>query len=297
MRGSHLRQKLGATRPVRWFTDQPPVARAIAAVTRASLVQPSVAFAARELTGRRYTRTYRLRDGGLLVSLRHASTDASVLDEVFLARIYEPPAPVSERLAALDRPLRIADLGANVGLFGAFAFSRWPVAQVVAFEPHPGNAALVQEAIDANELADRWTLIAACAFTHDTRLPFTLDNFSDSHVGRSGDPAAADGTVLVAAVDVFERCGDADLVKIDIEGGEWALLADARLEQLPAAAIAIEYHPLMAPGSDTRALATAALERAGYTVAPVSHDARGNGMLWAWRAAEPAPLSGRPDPL
>jgi FkbM family methyltransferase len=274
---ARLRRSLGASPVVRRITDSQPIGRVIAAAAHGRLVRPSLAYTVRELSGAHRTARYRLRYGDRVVHLRHNTTDASILDEIFLQRIYEPPPAVDARLNALRRPLRIADLGANAGLFGAFAFERWPVARLLALEPHPQNAALLRRTIAANGLQDRWTLIEACAYTTDTRLPFAVGHFSDSHVRAGLGP----DDELVAAIDVFPLLADIDLIKIDIEGGEWALLADPRLPRAPATAIAIEYHPHLAPGPDARASAVAALTQAGYDVHEVFHDPRGHGMLWA----------------
>ena len=46
---------------------------------------------------------------------------------------------------------------------------------------------------------------------------------------------------------------EADLVKIDIEGGEWPILTDPRFAQLPTPALVIEYHPAGCPGPDPQA--------------------------------------------
>jgi FkbM family methyltransferase len=275
---------------VRAVTDSPPVGRLIAAGARGRLVHRSAAFAMRELSGARRTDGYRLRGSELTVHVRHNTTDSSILDEIFLRRIYEPPRAVEERLRALERAPRIADLGANVGLFGAFALTRWPGATLLALEPHPQNAALLRRTVAVNHLADRWSVLEACAYHADGQLPFAVDHFSDSHVlaasaadDGGGEPASA----LVDALDVFPLLKDIDLVKIDIEGGEWALLGDPRMAELGAVAIALEYHPHLAPGPDARAEATRRLQGAGYTVEDVFRDPRGHGMLWAWRQARP----------
>jgi len=75
----------------------------------------------------------------------------------------------------------------------------------------------------------------------------------------------------------------ADLVKVDIEGGEWDILLDPRFAQNPPRAIVLEYHPHLCPGDDPRAAAQEALARAGLSMAPIWHRADGYGMLWAWR--------------
>lgn len=286
-----IRRRLGASAFGRRVTDSPPVGRVIAACAHGRVVRPSFPYLVRELTNSGRTATYCLRESGLLVRLRHNTTDASILDEVFLQRIYEPPMAVSRRLVGLGRPLRIADLGANIGLFGAFAFGRWPVAHMTAIEPHPDNAVLLALTIDANELKGRWALTEACAAATGGKLPFTFVHFSDSRVSvSSSDHGRGEGAhlQLVESIDVFPLLNEIDLVKIDIEGGEWDLLSDPRLARLSATAIALEYHPHLAPGPDARAEAIGALKRAGYEVQPVSHDPRGHGMLWASRVARPS---------
>ena len=299
-----MRRRVGGWPLVRAITDLPPVGRTIAVSTHARLVRPALGYAARELSGDRRAHRYVLRCGDRVVFLRHNTTDASILEEIFAARIYQPPQPVQAALRGLGRPLRIADLGANVGLFGLFAFERWQCERLTAFEPHPENAALQRRTIAANRLQDRWRLIEACAFTADGKLPFARDHHSDSRMtadtlaSENGDPAhdtpapddpahSPDGRELVAAVDALPLLADADLLKIDIEGGEWALLADPRFAELPATAIAVEYHPHLAPGHDARAHARRELERNGFTALEVFHDPRGHGMLWAWRATGP----------
>jgi FkbM family methyltransferase len=279
-----LRRTVGSWDAVRRVTDNPTVGHAIAARTHGRLLRPSIAYTARELRGARRAAPYRLRSSGLVVYLRHNTTDASILDEIFLQRLYEPPAAVEGELRALARPLRIVDLGANIGLFGAFAFEHWPVARLTALEPHPANAALVRETIDANGLADKWSVIEACAWTKSERLPFAIQHYSDSRLVGPEEHEQTAASELVDAIDVFPLLSDADLVKIDIEGGEWTLLGDPRFARLRAPAVVVEYHPYLAPGADARDEATRALAQAGYAIEAIFHDPRGHGMIWGWHA-------------
>src|SRR5207248_5016744 len=84
--------------------------------------------------------------------------------------------------------------------------------------------------------------------------------------------------------DVFPFLVDADLIKIDIEGGEWEILADPRLEELRAVAIVLEYHPLYCANGDPEQVVRDSLRRVSYrTAAPIrGYDA---GMMWAWKPA------------
>ena len=68
--------------------------------------------------------------------MRHGTLDVVTLDEVFLARDYEVPPEVSERLG--DAP-SVLDLGANAGYFGLFVLGLRPGARITAVEPDPDN--------------------------------------------------------------------------------------------------------------------------------------------------------------
>ena len=48
---------------------------------------------------------------------------------------------------------------------------------------------------------------------------------------------------------MFPHLHDADLLKIDIEGGEWPLLTDARFGELKVPAIVLEYHAYDSPAA------------------------------------------------
>lgn len=172
----------------------------------------------------------------------------------------------------------IVDLGANIGLFGAFILGRFPDARVTGFEPEPSNAVLHRRTIAANDGAS-WELVEAAAATVDGTVQFTAGGSTTGHVG--------DGNLTVVSVDVFSYLEGVDLLKIDIEGAEWALLADPRFAGVSARAVALEYHPRGCPSSDARAAAHETLRAAGYDT--VDHDSpsfaglANQGMVWAWK--------------
>lgn len=183
---------------------------------RGVLVRNPVRFALNELRGEGTRGVYELRAAPVRIALRHATPDVLVLDEIFSQREYELPRQVREALASCPRP-RIVDLGANVGLFGAFVFGEYPEAEIVAVEADPENAAVHERTIAANP--DRsWYLIPAYAGTANGTVRFESGGFSGSHASRDGVG------IEVQAIDAFDYLAQADLVKIDIEGGEWALL-------------------------------------------------------------------------
>ena len=241
-------------------------------------------FAAREIGGSVAVRPYVLSDSPIRVYVRHGTTDVNVVGEILIERVYETPAPVAEVLDDLRRPLRILDLGANIGLFGAFALRRWPDARVVAFEPDPSNIAIHRQTVSANASAD-WRVEWAAAANEDGQLSFATGQFNEGTV-INGEGAGSDQTHTVPAVDVLPLMADADLVKIDIEGSEWALLTDSRFADASPRALVLEYHSRLCPGPDSRSAAQQTLAAAGYETldAPLPPGAcPGQGMLWAWR--------------
>jgi FkbM family methyltransferase len=251
---------------------------------RARLVTRPWSFLARELRDRPVTAEYRLRESGAAVVVRHCTGDVDVLDEVFDRRIYAPPAPVEAALAALGDGLRALDLGGNVGYFGAWLAGRFPRARVTFFEPDRANADELQKLIGLNGKESAWDLVRACALNREAQVAFASGNFWGSRMEEG-----ASGTELVPAHDVFPYLDGVELLKMDIEGGEWAILTDPRFAGIGASVIAMEYHPHLCPEEDARAAATRLLEGAGYHTRPVFHEPEGHGMLWAWRRVEHEP--------
>jgi FkbM family methyltransferase len=263
------------TRSPAWFRRvlaHPRVLPLTALLLRARTVRRSTAFVVRELACRRGAFAYSVRGGRATIVVRHGSGDPVTLGEVFHERDYEPPPGVP----TLEQP-RILDLGANVGYFGAFALERWPHASVIAYEPDPANAAVHAHVMTLNRLGGRWELRRAAAATRAGELCFHASGDALSHVGEHG-------SLVVRADDVLPLVAGVDLLKLDIEGGEWAILADPRLAKSPPRVTVLEYHPHAAAGADPHAAAIRYLSVAGLTAtATVFRRSDGYGMLWAWQ--------------
>jgi FkbM family methyltransferase len=272
-----LVRRLATARGFRRLTTVSPLLR-ISFALRGTLVRSPLRFALNELRPREVTASYRLREGEVSIVVRHHTPDVLVLDEVFSQREYEFPPAVPEVLGKAASRLRIVDLGANIGLFGAFVLTRYPDASIVAVEPDPANAAIHALAIEANATT-HWTLVQAAAAATPGTMRFISGDFTRSHAAQAGEDA-----IEVAAEDVLPRIRDADLVKIDIEGGEWALLRDPRFAETEARAVVLEYHPENCPGSDPQVEAERALRGAGFEVVPGPTKLEsGTGVLWGWR--------------
>jgi FkbM family methyltransferase len=276
-----LVRRLATAPGFRRLTTFAPLLR-VSFALRGSLVRSPLRFALNEIRPGQVTAAYRLRAGVVSIVLRHHTPDVLVLDEVFSQREYEFPTSVKDVLAGESNTITVVDLGANIGLFGAFVLTQYPDASIVAFEPDPANAAIHARAIEANA-TKRWTLVQAAAAAAPGTMRFSSGDFTRSHAAQAGEDA-----IEVAAEDVLPRIRGADLVKIDIEGGEWALLDDPRFVETEARAVVLEYHPENCPGLDPQAEAERAFVGAGFKVSrgPTKPEF-GTGILWGWRQRQP----------
>jgi FkbM family methyltransferase len=259
--------------------DAQPARRVASAIALGRLVRETPAFVANELRAARGLRRYTLRTGGRSVLLRHGTIDVWTFNELFYLRLYEPPPAVAAMLRGVREPV-VLDLGANIGLFGLDAQQRYPGAVITAYEPDAESAAIHRQLIERNEAGDRWRLIEACAGPRDGTVTFLPGQETESRIVDEPVP----GSVTLPMQDVLRAFAGVDLVKLDIEGGEWSLLADPRFAA--ARAVVLEYHPPGCPEPDTHATARRLLEQHGYDVIPLFEHPGGVGMVWALRGAD-----------
>ena len=262
-----------------------PVRRALVARRAARLVEEESAFRRRHRARDPDVRRYRLKRRDRQVLLRHDGGDYVTLDECFGPRAaYAPPPELAAALAARP-PRSVVDLGGNIGLFGLRVIDDFPACRVTAFEADPRNAEIHERCIRENGLTARWTVERAFAAPRAGAVRFVADGSNLSHVA---DPGSGEGTE-VAAVDVFPLLLDADLIKVDIEGAEWAILDDPRFADLRPAALVVEPHGRRCPGRDPIAVAVDRLKSAGYELVSVArrrppHRPLGWGTIWATRS-------------
>jgi FkbM family methyltransferase len=263
----------------RRLTRTRPVQRALLTGRSLPLVRERGRFALGELRGG--SGVYRLAaDPARRVVLRHQTEDVGVLGEIFGLSQYAPPAAAAAALAAISarRPLRVLDLGGNIGLFGVDALSRYPGAQVTSYEPDPHNLAIITRCRAANN-GVRWEIVEACATTADGTVAFQSGQFGHSHVSSTG--------LELPSVDIVPRLRKFDYVKIDIEGAEWPIITDPRWPQAmqDTTAMIMEWHERSSPAGDARTAALAAVERAGFEIqADAPSSLWDHGLVWGWRA-------------
>lgn len=225
-------------------------------------------------------RAYRLRGSNRPVVVRHGFGSLAVMWEIFARGCYEVPADLIDRLPAAPR---IFDVGANVGAYSAFALGRWPEATIVAIEADPDNVAAL-ERFAALDGSGRVEVIAAAATIADGPVRFVTGLGAGSMLVDEVDAGTrVGGGTEVDGVDLLALLGEADLMKLDIERGEWPILADPRLAMGGPLVLVMEYHRRHV--DDTGALdeARRLLTGAGFEVSHVRPNHWGHGTLWAAR--------------
>jgi FkbM family methyltransferase len=163
-------------------------------------------------------------------------------------------------------------------VFGLYALQRWQGSALESFEPDPENYALLERTAAAHP---RWRT-HECAVSNDAEpIRFAAGQYAEARAAGERDEA-----ITVRCADLFALTGARrfDLVKMDIEGGEWPILTDARLARLPARAVVMEWHEHRCPHPSPRAYAGDLLGAAGF-VGQCHEPGRfaSNGLLWAWR--------------
>jgi FkbM family methyltransferase len=254
---------------------EPVVARAL----RARLTTSPVRFFVRDAQGHGVY-AYTVRSTGRRLLLEHGTPDIAAFDQAYYSAQFTPTAHAAAALRALGRPLVALDLGANIGMFSVWLASTFDVAAITAVEPLPRNARQLRANLQRAIPEVRTVVVEAAATAHDGELTFGGGDFTTGRIGGGG---GGDGAVTVKARDAFALAAGVDLLKIDIEGAEWDLVADPRFAQLTNPVVMFEHHPHGAPG-DPAAAATQALEHAGYVVEAAENHADGTGVLWGVRA-------------
>jgi FkbM family methyltransferase len=269
----HAARRIAAFPPFRRILGSRRVEPAIAVVLRASPVRGRLRFLLRELRPPAEPCVYRLRSSSATILVRHATPDVAALGEVFYEHQYDPPEEIEAFLTSLGRPPAILDLGANVGYFSIFASARFPGSHLVAFEPDASNAALLRRAAASNGWG--WEVREAAAAPADGVVPFMSGRYTYSRVEEGG--------AHVEAVDVMPFLEACDFAKIDIEGAEWAIVADERFPSVAPPALVLEHHPYLSPDPEPRTAALRLLGRAGYGVVSDLELGCGQGLIWALR--------------
>ncbi len=206
-----------------------------------------------------------LPDGMMLVQTLHGiKLVIDPLDRVMAPNliIYRQWEPEIARLLAtsIDSNTVFVDVGANIGCHSCLAGSiigRSGTGKVIAIEPNPVCCELLRRNIQLN-----WSMcpievmpIAVSNFKGTANLAIPLHHAPNAHLALSeGDNEGKSTPVAVSTLDQLIPDGIVDIIKIDVEGHEWAVLDGARnlLARSPNPRIVLEW-------------SRAQMDRAGYS--------------------------------
>jgi FkbM family methyltransferase len=155
----------------------------------------------------------------------HVSTASWIEWEVFFFGAYDPATLALLRRCV--RPGRTAiDVGANVGTH-ALAMAAARAGRVVAFEPSPAIFKRLQENLALNPKAHVDARQVAVSDQAGTVTLFEAKGWNLGEGSLMADPALTQVLVPSTTLDA-ENILDVDVIKIDVEGFEAAVLAGAR---------------------------------------------------------------------
>jgi len=208
-----------------------PALRRATALRRFSQIVPPERIS---VEGDAYRFRHELNGREISVSLRRGSSDVPVFLQVMAEHEYRPALAL---LSHRPTPPTIIDAGANIGLTTLYLKCFRPDARILALEPMPDNFRRLEACLRENGLEDV-TPLEGGLWTEEGRL--TADRgFRDgdewSFALREGGPADQASVPVYPLHALLARAGWArvDLLKLDIEGSEAALLRDdAFLETL-----------------------------------------------------------------
>jgi len=162
--------------------------------------------------------------------------------------VYEPGSLAAWR-ALLGRPdMTVLDIGGNIGLYSLIAAHHCARGQVIAFEPEPRNASILEAMARANGFNHLQVINAgAGAITGDATLYLDPDNKGKHSLVRDGANQQVATIPLVTVDDVVasRKLARVDAVKIDVEGWEdQVLLGMACLLARDHPALLFEFAPV-----------------------------------------------------
>lgn len=163
-------------------------------------------------------------------SFKHAAT------EIFVQACYSVPTQA-------PAPYFI-DCGANIGLATLFLLHRHPGARVVAIEADPGIHAILMQNLASQGVAQQVEVVQAAVWHQPGTLTFHSEGADAGSVVAAQDRAA--NTIAVPAITLHQWLDrPVDLLKLDIEGAELAVLQSIAPQLPQVRHLFVEYHSLV----------------------------------------------------
>lgn len=224
------------------------------------------------------------RPDGVTLSLKHGNKinltrkDYGAAYEIYVHKYYQAVRPMPKDIRL------IVDLGANVGYSALYFMQSYPGAEIIAFEPHVQHVERLKHNLAVNGSLDRVKLHAAAAGNADRQSLLSDRGMSSALVKHD-----APGARPVPVMDIFPLLEGKhiDIFKMDIEGGEYDILADDRFLRLNIDAIVMEWHERA--NLPSRSWVIDRLAQADFEVREI-YDTPACGMLWGFKKTGASPI-------
>lgn len=174
--------------------------------------------------------------GGKRVRLRAHTSDYYVVTDTFCGLYHLPPSSLA--------PRTVFDLGANIGLTIAHYAALFPGAKIVGVELDAGNFAVCQENISS--YGERCMAVCGAVWPTDGEVAYRRRRGNELGFAVGASDEGDEVVVHTVTIDsLFARTGweTVDFVKMDIEGAERVVLADAGEWVTKVGCISVEVHP------------------------------------------------------
>ena len=178
-------------------------------------------------------------EGRKIIFDERDEADRSIAAEIFKFREYR----IAENV--IRQAKIIIDVGAHIGLFSLYCHAINPLAKIFALEPEPNNIKRLTKTLALNTVLSAKILpVALAGKTGKGRLILTPD--SHNHYLGTAD-ALEEGiivkTLTLSALKKQEKLKQIDLLKMDIEGGEYDIFENlSATDYLGIKYIILEYH-------------------------------------------------------
>ncbi|MEK6274455.1 MAG: FkbM family methyltransferase [Actinomycetota bacterium] len=145
--------------------------------------------------------------------LRANGVDVYTFYATFIKGLYDAVLPLPQGAV-------VVDLGANIGITGAYWLTVCHDARVVAVEPESGNVALLRMNLQAPGVSIHQTAISERCGTEFLEIRGVTGHtlVADESEGRGEVQAVR--TITLDDLEAMERLDHVDVVKVDIEGAE-----------------------------------------------------------------------------
>ena len=182
------------------FSERWNIAKALAEIKIASLTK-------------KLNETFVFRSGKLKINCLYNSHIGFLVKEIFVEEVYA--------LNKNKEVFKILDIGSNIGLSVAYFKMHFPDAAIEAYEPDKNSFKLLQKNIRENDWKNVSAEEMAVSDENGFLFAFSIEEKAsvNSNFARSGMEESK-----IAAKDILEILQqNFDVIKMDVEGGEWRI--------------------------------------------------------------------------